>query len=247
MASELVSRAVDVIVATGGEPAAFAAKNATSTIPIVFSIGGDPVKAGLAKSYNRPGANATGVSLLTNSLDPKRVGLLHELIPAAAIIAILVNPDFSAAEDQITDVQEVTQKLGLRLLPLRANTDAEIDAAFASLAPHRHAALTIAASPFFDTRRDRLIALAAHHAIPTMFHFREFVAAGGLISYGISFTEAYRQVGVHTGRILRGVKPSELPVMTPTKFELVINLKTAKTLGIAIPADVMSITDEVIE
>jgi putative ABC transport system substrate-binding protein len=184
---------------------------------------------------------------MTNSLDPKRVGLLRELIPTATTIAILVNPNFPAAESQINDVQEVTKTLGLQMLTLRANTDAEIDGAFATLAPHRNAALTIAASPFFDTRRDRLVALAARHGIPAMFHFREFVAAGGLISYGISFTDAYRQVGVQAGRILRGAKPGELPVMQPTKFELVINLKTAKTLGIAIPADVMSITDEVIE
>ena len=205
------------------------------------------MKAGLVRSYNRSGADATGVSVLTNSLDPKRVGLLRELIPTVATIAILVNPNFPAAESQIDDVQEVTKKLGLQLVPLRANTDSEIDAAFAAMAPHRNAALAVAASPFFDTRRDGLVALAARHAVPTMYHFREFVAAGGLISYGISFTEAYRQVGVHAGRILRGAKPADLPVMQPTKFELVINLNTAKTLGIAIPADVMSITDEVIE
>jgi putative ABC transport system substrate-binding protein len=247
MARELVRRPVNVLVATGGEPAALAAKSATSTIPIVFAIGGDPVKLGLARSYNRPGANLTGVSLLTNQLEAKRVGLLRELIPAVSTIGILVNPNFPPAEGQISDVQGVTEKLGLRVLPLRANTDGEIDNAFATLAQQRNAALAVAASPFFDTRRDKLVTLAARHAIPTMFHFREFVAAGGLISYGIHFADAYRQVGVHTGQILRGARPAELPIMQPTKFELVLNLKAAKALGLTIPPDVLSIADEVIE
>ena len=247
MARELVRRSVNVIVATGGEPAALAAKSATSTIPIVFAIGGDPVKLGIAASYNRPGGNLTGVSLLTNTLEAKRVGLLRELLPAMATIGILVNPNFPPAAGQINDVQVVAQKLGLRALPLRANTDTEIDDAFAAIAEQRNAALAVAASPFFDTRRDKLVALAARHAIPTMFHFREFVSAGGLVSYGIHFADAYRQVGTHTGQILRGAKPGELPVMQPTKFELVMNLRTAKALGLAIPPDMLSIADDVIE
>jgi putative ABC transport system substrate-binding protein len=247
MARELTRRPVNVVVATGGEPAALAAKNATSTIPIVFAIGGDPVKLGLVASYNRPGGNMTGVSLLTNTLEAKRVGLLRELVPAVATIGILVNPNFPAAATQVNDVQEVAQKLGLRVLALRANTDSEIEDAFGSMASQRSAALAVAASPFFDTRRDKLVALAARYSIPTMFHFREFVAAGGLISYGIRFADAYRQVGVHAGQILRGAKPGELPVMQPTKFELVINLKTAKGLGLVIPPDMLSIADEVIE
>jgi putative ABC transport system substrate-binding protein len=247
MARELVQRPVNVLVATGGEPAALAARSATSTIPIVFAIGGDPVKLGLAASYNRPGGNLTGISLLTNTLEAKRVGLLRTLIPTVATVGILVNPNFPPAPGQISDVQEAAQRLGLRVLPLRANTDSEIDVAFDAMVQQRDAALAVAASPFFDTRRDKLVALAARHAIPTMFHFREFVAAGGLISYGIHFADAYQQVGVHTGQILRGAKPGELPVMQPTKFELVINLKTAKTLGLAVPPDLFSIADEVIE
>ena len=247
MAAEFVRRPVQLLVSTGGETAALAAKTATSTIPIVFAIGGDPVKAGLASSYNRPGVNSTGISLLTNTLEPKRVGLLRELIPQARSIGVLVNPNFLPVDDQIKSVEEAAQRSGLRVAPLRANTDAEIDAAFAAIAQDRIAALAVAASPFFDTRREKLVALATRHAVPTMFHFREFVAAGGLISYGINFADAYRQVGVYAGRILKGAKPSDLPILQATKFELVINVKTAKALNLTIPHDVLSIADEVIE
>jgi putative ABC transport system substrate-binding protein len=237
---------VAILVTTGGDSAALAAKAATSTIPIVFSMG-DPVKAGLVASYNRPGGNATGINILTQTLDPKRLGLLHELVPQAATIGFLLNPDFPLAEEQSKDMQEAARAIGLHIHVLRANTDREIEAAFETVAQDRIGALAVAASPFFDTRRDTLVALAARHAVPTMYHFREFAAAGGLMSYGIDPVDAYRQVGVYAGRILKGAKPADLPVLQPTKFEFVINLKTAKTLGLKIPARLLSFVDEVIE
>jgi putative tryptophan/tyrosine transport system substrate-binding protein len=246
LAAELAGRSVAILVATGGESAALAAKAATSTIPIVFSTG-DPVKAGLVASYNRPGGNATGINLLTQTLEPKRLGLLHELVPQAATIGFLLNPDFPSAEEQSKDMQEAARAIGLQIHVLRANTDREIEAAFETVAQHRIAALAVAASPFFDTRRDTLVALAARHAVPTMYHFREFAAAGGLMSYGIDPIDAYRQVGVYAGRILKGAKPADLPVLQPTKFEFVINLKAAKALSLEIPARLLSFVDEVIE
>jgi ABC-type uncharacterized transport system substrate-binding protein len=247
LAAELTARSVAIlVVATGGESAALAAKAATSTIPIVFSMG-DPVKAGLVASYNRPGGNATGINLLSDTLEPKRLGLLHELVPQAATIGFLLNPDFPPAEDQSKDMQEAARAIGLHIHVLRANTDREIEAAFETVAQHRIGALAVAASPFFDTRRDTLVALAARHAVPTVYHFREFAAAGGLMSYGIDPVDAYRQVGVYAGRILKGARPADLPVLQPTKFEFVINLKTAKTLGLEIPARLISFVDEVIE
>jgi putative tryptophan/tyrosine transport system substrate-binding protein len=246
LAAELAGRPVTILVTTGGESAALAAKAATSTIPIVFSMG-DPVKAGLAASYNRPGGNATGINILSDTIEPKRLGLLHELVPQAATIGFLVDPNFPSAEDQSKDVQEAARAIGLHIHVLRAKTDHEIEAAFETVAQHRIGALAVAASPFFDTRRDTLVALAARHAVPTMYHFREFAAAGGLLSYGIDPVDAYRQVGVYAGRILKGAKPADLPVLQPTKFEFVINLKTAKTLGLEIPARLISFVDEVIE
>jgi putative ABC transport system substrate-binding protein len=247
LALELVRQPVAVIVATGGEPAALAAKAGTSTIPIVFLIGGDPVKVGLAASYNRPGGNATGMNILSATLEAKRLGLLHELVPRAATIGVLLNPKFQPAESQSKDMQEAARALGLQIHVLRGNTDREIEAAFETVAQHRIAALAVAASPFFDTRRDTLVALAARHAVPTMYHFREFAAAGGLVSYGIDPIDAYRQVGVYAGRILKGAKPADLPVLQPTKFEFVINLKTAKALGLDVPPGLSSMADEVIE
>jgi putative ABC transport system substrate-binding protein len=246
LAAELAGRSVAILVTTGGESAALAAKAATSTIPIVFSMG-DPVKAGLAASYNRPGGNATGINILTQTLDPKRLGLLHELVPQAATIGFLLNPDYPAAEEQSKDMQEAARAIGLHIHVLRANTDREIEAAFETVAQHRIGALAVAGSPFFDTRRDTLVALAARHAVPTMYHFREFVTAGGLMSYGNDPIDAYRQVGVYAGRILKGEKPADLPVLQPTKFEFVINLKTANTLGLTIPPGILAIADEVIE
>jgi putative ABC transport system substrate-binding protein len=247
LAAELVRRPVAVLASTGGEPAALAAKAATSTIPIVFAIGGDPVKAGLAASYNRPGGNATGISLLTNLLEPKRLGLLRELVPSATTIGVLLNPSFPPSEGQLADVQAAARAASLQIHVLRANTDGEIDAAFETVGQQRIGAVAVAASPFFDTRRDKLVALAAHHAVPTMYHFREFVAAGGLISYGLSFPDAYRQVGVYCGQILKGARPADLPVLQATKFEFVINLKTARALGVAISDNLLSLANEVIE
>ena len=246
LAAELAGRSVAILVATGGESAALAAKAATSTIPIVFAMG-DPVKAGLAASYNRPGGNATGINILSDRIEPKRIGLLHELVPQAATIGFLVDPNFPSAEDQSKDVEKAARPIGLHIHVLRAKTDHEIEAAFETVVQHRIGALAVAASPFFDTRRDTLVALAACHAVPTIYHFREFAAAGGLMSYGIDPVDAYRQVGVYAGRILKGAKPADLPVLQPTKFETMINLKTAKTLGIKISDNLLSLADEVIE
>jgi putative tryptophan/tyrosine transport system substrate-binding protein len=246
LAAELAGRPVAVIVTTGGESAALAARAATSTIPIVFSMG-DPVKAGLAASYNRPGGNATGINILSDTLESKRLGLLRELVPQAVTIGFLLNPNFPSAESQSKDVQEAARAIGLQIHVLRANTDREIEAAFETIAQHRIAAVAVASSPFFDTRRDKLVALAARHSVPTIYQFREFVAAGGLVSYGNDPIDAYRQVGVYAGRILKGAKPADLPVLQPTKFELVINLKTAKALGLDVPLHLQQLADEVIE
>jgi putative tryptophan/tyrosine transport system substrate-binding protein len=247
MAVELVRKPVTVLVSVGGESAALAARAATSTIPIVFIIGGDPVKLGLAASYNRPGGNATGISILTSTLEPKRLGLLHELVSQAATIGVLLNPNFPSFEGQLRDVQEAARAIAVQIHVLRASTDREIEAAFETVAQQRIAALAVAADPFFDTRRDKLVALAAHHAVSTMYHFREFAAAGGLVSYGANIPGVYRQIGVYTGRILKGEKPADLPVMQPTKFDLTINLITARALGLDVPATVLARADEVIE
>ena len=247
MAAELVRRPVTVIASAGGEPAALAAKAATSTIPIVFVIGGDPVKQGLAASLSRPGGNSTGISVLTSSLEPKRLGLLRELVPRAETIGVLLNPNFPPFESQLRDVQEAARAINLQVHVLRASTDREIDAAFETVAQRRIPALSVAADPFFDTRRDKLVVLAVRHAVPTMYHFREFAAAGGLVSYGVDISDAYRLVGVYTGRMLKGAKPADLPVLQPTKFELVINLKTARALGLEVPPNLTSRADEVIE
>jgi ABC-type uncharacterized transport system substrate-binding protein len=246
MAAELVRLPALVLVA-GAEPAALAAKAATSTIPIVFSVGHDPVKLGLVASYNRPGGNATGVSMFTAALDAKRLGLLHELVPRAATLGVLVNPSYPLAESQVRDVQEAARSIGMQIHLLRASTDQEIDAAFETVRQQRIAALLQAADPFFDTRRDKLVAWAARLAVPAMYHFREFPLADGLMSYGIDILDVYRQVGVYVGRILGGTKPADLPVMQPTKFELVINLKTAKALGLDVPPMLLARADEVIE
>jgi ABC-type uncharacterized transport system substrate-binding protein len=247
MAAEFVRRPVDVIATTGGEPAALAAKAATSSVPIVFTVGSDPVKQGLAASFNRPGGNATGIALLTNQLEPKRLGLLRDMVPNASTFGFLVNPSFPASEDQISDMQDAARAMNQPIQVLRANTDPEVDAAFKTVMQQRIPALVVAASPFFDTRRDVLVELAKRHAVPTIYHFREFVDAGGLMSYGVSFSDAYRQVGIYTGRVLKGAKPAELPVIQTTKFELVINLKTARALGVKISDNLLTLADEVIE
>jgi putative ABC transport system substrate-binding protein len=246
-AAELVQKPVAVLVSAGGEPAALAAKAATSTIPIVFTIGDDPVKLGLVASYNRPGGNLTGINIFTTTLEAKRLGLLHELVPQAATIGVLLNANFPAAERQLRDVQQAARAIGLQIHALRANIDREIEVAFATVASQRIAALAVAASPFFTTRRDKVAALAARHAVPTMYTAREYAVDGGLMSYGIDVPDVYRQIGLYAARILKGEKPADLPVMQPTKFELVINLKTAKALGLQIPDKLLALADEVIE
>jgi len=248
MAEELAGRPVAVIVAVGGEPSPVAAKAATSTIPIVFVMGSDPVKVGLVASYNRPGGNVTGINLFTDTLGAKRLGLLHELAPQAAMVGFLNNPRFPTAENQLRDAQEAARALGLTLRILSVSTEQEIDAAFAIIAQERIGALSVGADPFLTAvGRDRIIAAAARARVTAIYEFREQTAAGGLMSYGIDVADLYRQVGVYAGRILKGEKPAELPVLQPTKFELVINLKTAKALGLSIPDKLIAIADEVIE
>jgi putative ABC transport system substrate-binding protein len=246
LAAELVRRQVTAIV-TAGPVAPLAAKAATTTIPIVFIIGIDPVKLGLVASLARPGGNVTGVNFLNRETEPKRLGLLHDLVPQATLIAVLRNPTRPDAADQLRDMQEAASARGKQILILNASTANEIDAGFATLAQQRVDALVVAADPFFSNRPEHIVALAARHALPAIYSLREFAAAGGLITYSASITEAYRQVGVYTGRILKGEKPADLPVLQPTKFELVINLKTARTLGLIIPSGVLAIADEVIE
>jgi putative ABC transport system substrate-binding protein len=246
MAAELARNPIALFV-TGSEPATLAAKAATPTIPIVFSVGSDPVKLGLVASFNRPGGNATGLSMFTALLEPKRLGLLHELVPQAARVGILLNPQYPLAESQSRDVQEAAHAIGLQVDFLRASNDGEIDAAFQTVSERHIAALSVAADPYFDTRRDKIVALAARHAIPAMYHFREHTASGGLMSYGIDLPDVYRQVGRYAGRILKGARPADLPVVQPTKFEFVINLKTARALGLDVPPMLLARADEVIE
>ena len=247
MAEELCRVPVAVLAATGGEPAVLAAKAATSTIPIVFAMSSDPMKLGLAASYNRPGGNATGMSILNTTLEPKRLGLLRELVPGATAIGVLVNPNFPPAAGQVTDVENAARAIGVHVQVFRANDERDIDVAFENTAQQGISALAVAGSPFFDTRRSRIVALAAQHSVPTMYHFREYAAAGGLMSYGIDIVEVHRQVGLYVGQILKGAKPADLPIMLPTKFELVINLKTAKALDVKISDNLLSLADEVIE
>jgi putative ABC transport system substrate-binding protein len=247
LAAELVRRQVEVIVATAGTEGALAAKALTATIPIVFSTGGDPVAFGLVASLNRPGGNVTGVSILTIQLDAKRLGLLRELLPAATLVAVLLNPNSSNFNIQVEYLEQAGRAVGQQMEVLRAISEREIDQAFATMASKRAGALLVGSDPFFNSRREQIVALAARYGIPAIYEWREFARAGGLMSYGTSLPDAYRQVGVYTGRVLKGEKPADLPVIQSTKFEFILNLKTAKTLGLVIPADVLSIADEVIE
>ena len=247
LAAELVRRPVAVLVTTGAEPSALAAKAATATIPIVSTFGGDPVKRGLVTSLSRPGGNVTGIAILTTTLEAKRLGLLRELMPRATTIGVLLNPTFPPAADQLKDLQEAARAIGLELHLLRASSDHEIDTVFENVAQRRIPALAALSDPFLFGRRDRIVALAARRAVPTIYPFRDYAVTGGLMSYGIDIADAYRQIGVYAGRILKGTKPADLPVLQPIKFEFVINLKTAKTLGLAIPSGVLAIADEVIE
>jgi putative ABC transport system substrate-binding protein len=247
MAAELVGRNVALIVASGGPPPALAAKAATSTIPIVFSSVNDPVRLGLVASLNRPGGNATGMSLFRAELSAKQFELLRELAPRAGLVGILVNPTSPNTEPYLAALGEAAHKLGQHIQFVKASTEPEIDAAFATLAQQRAGALLVPADTLFNTRRDQLVALAARHGIPAIYQFREFTAAGGLISYGTDVVAAYRQLGLYAGRILSGATPADLPVQQPTKFDLVINLKTAKALGLDVPPMLLARADEVIE
>jgi putative ABC transport system substrate-binding protein len=247
LASDLLKLNVAAIVAVGGDSSALAAKHATSTVPIVFGMGSDPVKSGLVTSFNRPGGNATGFTLLTNRMEAKRVGLLHELVSGSSSLGALINPNFPPAADELNDIENAARSLRRGVVIAKANTDAEIESAFGGFAEQRVGGALVAASPFFDTRREQIIGLAARHKIPTMYQFREFAIAGGLISYGPRIAESYKQAGSYAGRILRGAKPSDLPVLQPTRFEMVINLKTASTLGLAIPNAMQLLADEVVE
>ena len=247
LASDLVRRQVAAIVAVGGIHSGLAAKTATSEIPIVFVSAGDPVTFGLVASLNRPGGNVTGISMITVALAPKRLELLHELVPAPAVIAMLVNPTSPYVGPETKDVMASVRALGRQVQVLNVSTGEEIDTAFATIAQQRAGALLVSGDPFFDSQRDRLIVLAAHHAIPAIYQWREFPLIGGLMSYGTSILDAYRQSGIYIGKILKGAKPADLPVMQPTKFEFVINLRTSKALGIEIPPKLLTFADEVIE
>jgi len=247
LAVDLVRRGVAVLATTGGEPSALAAKAATSTIPIVFTVGGDPVKIGLVASLNRPGGNATGVSLLTTVPEAKRLGLLYELVPNAALIGVLINPSYHGAEAQSREVQDAARAIDRRIEIATAGNDRQLEAAFGTLVQQHADALLVGADPFFGTRRDRIIALAAQFKLPAMYQFRDYPVAGGLMSYGISITDGYRQVGVYTGQVLKGAKPADLPIHQSMKFEFIINLNSAKALGLQIPDKLIALADEVIE
>jgi putative tryptophan/tyrosine transport system substrate-binding protein len=246
LAADLVQRQVAVIVATG-TLAALAAKAATTSIPIVFNVGADPVQLGLVASLNRPGGNLTGYNNIASELGTKGLALLHELIPSVATIGTLENPNSPVSELMTRDVLATAPVIGVKVQILKAGTDREIDAAFMSLVQAQTGALLVTNDVFFNNRIEQIVALAQRHAIPTMYAFRDFVVAGGLISYGTSLTEHYRQLGLYTGRILKGEKPADLPVQQTTKLELIINLKTAKALGLEIPPKLLALADEVIE
>jgi putative tryptophan/tyrosine transport system substrate-binding protein len=245
MAADLVHRQVAVIVTNS--PGMLAAKAATTTIPIVFTTSGDPVELGFVASLARPGRNITGVTQLNVEVAPKRLELMHELVPTATIMAVLLNPTYPSAETQSRGMQAAARTLGLQLHILRASNERAIDDAFATLAQLRAGAFVISSDPFFNSRAEQFAALALRHAVPTIFQYREFAAAGGLMSYGGSIIDSYRQAGVYTGRILKGEKPADLPVQQSTKVELIINLKTAKALGLEVPRTLIARADEVIE
>ena len=249
LAVELAQRGVALIaaIAHGSTPATLAAKTATATIPIVFAVGSDAVKAGIVASLNRPGGNVTGATFFANELAAKRLGLLHELLPKAAVIGVLTNANFPGAEDQLRDIREAARTLRLEVFAVNATTDNEIEQGFAALAARRTNGLFVGADPFLSSRQERLIALAARQNLPAIYDIRLAAEAGGLISYGADSLDTQRWAGVYAGRILKGEKPSELPVLQPTRFELIINLKTAKQLNLEIPANLIARADEVIE
>ena len=247
LAADLVSRHVAMIIPVGGAPSTVAAKDATANIPIVFTLGADPVELGLVSSLNRPGGNVTGIAFLTVELEAKRFGLLHELVPTATLIALLVNPTNPQADTQIEDVQRAARTIGQRILILRASNERELNKAFATLVQERADALLVGGDAFFTSIPTLFVVLTARHAIPTINPWRSHADAGGLMSYGANPLDAYRQAGVYAGRILKGEKPTDLPVLQSTKFELVINLKTANAIGFTVPATLIARADEVIE
>ena len=247
MAKELAGLPVAVLAAVGGEPSAAAAKAATSTIPIVFAMSGDPVKMGLATSFNRPGRNATGMHVLNTQIESKRLGLMHDLVPQAKTIGVFADANYPATESQLKDLQQAAPQVGLTLRVFRIGVDRDIDTAFEAIAKERIAALVIASSPYFDTRRAKIIALAEHYRVASIYSFREYADAGGLMSYGIDIVAVHRQVGLYAGQVLKGAKPGDLPIVLPTKFEFVINLRTAKALDLTIPPMLLARADQVIE
>jgi putative ABC transport system substrate-binding protein len=247
LAADLVQRQVAVIASTGGDPSVLAAKRATTTLPIVFTMGGDPVALGVVASLNRPGGNITGITQITVLLDPKRLEVLHELMPGITLVAVLRNPNNANAQTQVQALQAAARTLGIELRFVSAATEYEIDAAFATLAEMRIGALVVASDPFFNGRRQQIVAQATRLAVPAIFHQREFALDGGPMSYGTSVPDMYRQAGIYTGRILRGEKPADLPVQQSSKVEFVVNLKTAKTLGLSFPLPLIGRADEVIE
>ncbi len=247
LAAELVRLPVNVLATFGGEPAALAAKAATTSIPTVSLIGSDPVQLGLAASDNRPGGNATGVNLLLSEMETKRLGLLRELAPQAASIGVLINPSNTIAPGQVKDVEQAAQAIKLPLHLLRAATEGEIDATFDVIARQRISALLVATDPFFSSRAKQIVALAARHAVPAIYQFREFAEVGGLASYGIRLSDAYHQAGVYAGRILKGAAPGDLPFVRLDRFELVINMRTAKALGLTVSNSMQLLANEVIE
>jgi putative ABC transport system substrate-binding protein len=247
LASELVAQRVAVIAAVGGGASGLAAKSATSTIPIVFASGGDAVKIGLVTSLNRPGGNVTGVNIIFGALGAKRLELLHGLVPAAGVVAMLVNPDYPSAAIEVQDVQAAGGKLGLRMHFFNARSERDIEPAFASFAEQKVNGLLVADDPFLQGQRIRIVRMAERQALPAIYFTRDFADFGGLMSYGPNLVDAYRLVGVYSGRILKGERPADLPVLQPTRFELVINLKTAKALGLEVPPTLLATADEVIE
>ena len=247
LAADLVNRRVTVLVATGGTTSAVAAKAATTTIPTVFSTGGDPVEEGLVASISRPGGNRTGVSLLTTALAPKRLEILREVVPKASVIGVLLNPNSAGAQPQLEDVEKAAWAIDQQVSILHASGERDFETAFATMVQMRFSALIVGADPFFSSRRDQLVALAARDRIPAIYEWREFAEAGGLMSYGSNLADGYRQVGIYAGRILKGEKPADLPVVQSTKVEFVLNLKTARSLGLTISLPLLGRADEVIE
>jgi putative tryptophan/tyrosine transport system substrate-binding protein len=247
LASELVGRRVDILVAVGGDASARAAKAATSTIPIVFAMSGDPVEAGLVESINRPGGNATGCLFSSTSLEAKRLDLMREIVPGASPFGVMVNPKYPIAVAQGRELEAAATKIGRAIFIVQASDDAELTAAFGTLLQQHVGGLVVASDPYFDSQRARIIGFGEANHLPAIYQFRDYAVDGGLISYGPSITEMYRQLGIDVGRLLKGAKPSDLPVVLPSKFDLVLNLKTAKALGLTFPPGLLAIADEVIE